>query len=125
MKNPTGTTRTRLGAGTLALLGALSLFGCTQRTSISAVPRPKPQEPAYVAQGGCNVRDYTAATDVPSGARNLGWVRVEQQESDEATFVALRQKICELGGDALSQAAWVKDPGEERPYLQAHAWELP
>ena len=70
-------------------------------------------------------RDFASATDLPEGARNLGWVEVPQLESDEASFLELRKRICELGGDALSQAAWVKGPGDEQRVLTANAWALP
>lgn len=85
----------------------------------------KQEEEVYVPRGGCNVRDFASATDVPEGARNLGWVEVEEQASDEETFLLLRKKICELGGDALSQPAWEKAPSEDRPRLTANAWVLP
>lgn len=106
---------------TIAALGA----ACTARTLIHPVPPPGPDAPAFVAAGGCNVRDFAAATDLPKGSKNLGWVTVEQQASDEETYLLLRKKICELGGDALSQPAWVKGPTEEQPKLTANAWELP
>jgi hypothetical protein len=52
-------------------------------------------------------------------------VEVEIQDTDEDTFIALRQRICEMGGDALSQPTWVKDPSDDKPRLTANAWSLP
>jgi hypothetical protein len=49
---------------------------------------------------------------------------VSQAENDEETYLALRKKICEMGGNALSQPAWVKDPDDEKPQLKANAWAL-
>jgi hypothetical protein len=97
--------------------------GCA-RSDIRPLPERTEQQ-VYVPPGGCNVRDFPSATDVPQGSQNLGWVTVDQQETDEATYLLLRQKICELGGDALSQAAWVKSPSEELARLTANAWSLP
>jgi hypothetical protein len=73
----------------------------------------------------CNVRDFASATEVPTGAQPLGPVEVEIQATDEDTFIALRQRICEMGGDALSQPTWVKDPSDDKPRLIANAWSLP
>ena len=105
-------------------LGLVAVGGCAKRTEIKPNVS-QPEEQVYVPEGGCNVQDFPSATDLPSGAKNLGWVKVSQQETDEATFLALRNKICELGGDALSQAAWVKGPMDEAPELTANAWVLP
>jgi hypothetical protein len=111
---------------TVIFLAALALTsGCFTRTTISARPQPPKPPPTYVDQSGCQVHDFAAATDLPVGSRNLGWVKVEEQESDEATYVLLRQKICELGGDALSQPSWEKLPSADKPFLQANAWVLP
>ncbi|MGA9521664.1 MAG: hypothetical protein WBV82_09380 [Myxococcaceae bacterium] len=110
----------------LALAVAALVFSaaCAPRTVIKP-GAPDREQQAFVGDGGCNVRDFDSATDLPPGARNLGWVQVPQLETDEATFLELRRKICELGGDALSQAAWEKGPSDEEPSLTAHAWELP
>ena len=53
------------------------------------------------------------------------YTAVDQAENDEETYLALRKKICEMGGNALSQPAWVKDPSEDKPRLTANAWTLP
>ena len=109
---------------TLAVLVAgFALLGC--RTSISPVTRGEEQA-AYVPEGGCNVRDFAAATDIPDGAQNLGWVEVENTGNDDETFVKLRQKVCEMGGDAISTPAWVHENGEYKAnHLKANAWNLP
>ncbi len=109
----------------LAALAVLVLApACAQRTVIKP-GGPEHEEQVYVGTQGCNVRDFASATDLPEGAQNLGWVTVPQLETDDATFLELRKKICELGGDALSQAAWVKGPGDEERALTANAWTLP
>jgi hypothetical protein len=107
------------------LLSLLALaVGC--RTTIAPV-RKEPPHMTYVGDKSCSVYDYAAAHDLPDGSKNLGWVQVKRIASDDdATFVALRQKICEMGGDALSQAGWVHDEGDYEPtLLKANAWVLP
>lgn len=112
-----------LGAVVFAC-GAFS--ACTPRTLIAPLDETPPSQ-RYVAPSGCNVRDFASATDLPEGAKNLGWVSLEQQDgqSEDDAMIALRQKICELGGNALSQPAWVKGPSDEKPKLTANAWALP
>jgi hypothetical protein len=103
----------------------LALFAATGcRTQIVATKRPPPKV-VYVGEKQCNVYDFAGATDVPDGSHNLGWVEVPQQATDEETYVKLREKICELGGDGLSQPAWVREQDEELPRLKANAWSLP
>jgi hypothetical protein len=109
----------------LAILGLCAfgvLAGC--RTSIKPYVKPAPNL-VYVGDKSCNVYDYQGATEVPDGAQNLGWVEVEMAATDDETFVLLRQKICELGGDALSQPAWVRSGSDESTQLKANAWVLP
>ncbi len=107
-----------------AVLGAAAT-GCSARTLIHPAPQEEAPTVAYTPEGGCNVRDFPSATEVPAGSRNLGWVSVDQEGTDEETFLRLRQKICERGGNAQSQAAWVKGPSDETPKLTANAWVLP
>ena len=112
--------RTLVALGVVAVAG---MVGC--RTNISSYTKPPPNL-VYVGDKSCNVYDFSGATDVPEGAKNIGWIEVDKAESDDDTFVQLRQKICEQGGDALSQAAWVHKPGEYEPTtLRANAWVLP
>lgn len=120
------------GSGPAALLGlglwlGLSLTGCTARTLIHPLPEEGSQGPSRVRVQGCNVRDFATAAELPPGSVNLGWVSVEAQETRDDTFLLLRQKICELGGNALSQAAWERDNNDpEAPRkLTANAWALP
>jgi hypothetical protein len=103
------------------LLGLLSA-SCV-RTFIQ--PTSDDEQEQYGRTYSCNVRDFASATEVPTGSRPLGSVEVETQATDEDTFIALRQRVCELGGDALSQPTWVKDPSDEKPRLTANAWSLP
>ncbi len=108
------------GVALVALLGVG--VGCT--TSIRPVVKPK-VEPVYVGDKSCMVQDFATATEVPDGAKNLGWVSVPYTGDDESTYVELRKKICEQGGDALSQPAWVKGLTDDKPELKANAWTLP
>ena len=113
----------RAALGTLGLVMFLALVGC--RTNIKPAVKPTPNY-VYVGEKSCGVYDFEAATDLPNGATNLGWVSVSKAETDEETYVKLRQKICEMGGDALSQLAWVRQAGEYEPtHLKANAWSLP
>ncbi len=97
--------------------------GC--RTTLSAVKRPPPVQ-VYIGEKSCSVYDFASATDVPEGAKNLGWVTVARAADDDQTFLKLREKICELGGDALSQPAWVHEANEYAANtLKANAWSLP
>ncbi len=108
------------------LLAAWGLTAC--RTEIAPIVKPEAPraEAPRAAKTGCDVHDYESATDVPTGARELGPVEVKREESDEATYVSLRQAICALGGDALSGLAWIKQPGDTQPTaLRANAWQLP
>jgi hypothetical protein len=108
-------------AGVL-VVGLLGFTAC--RTTVPPTRKEK-VEPAYVGEQGCNVYDFATASEVPEGAKNLGWVSVPMAENDDATFIKLREKICEMGGDALSQPAWVRDEATDRPMLKANAWSLP
>lgn len=95
------------------------------RTSMDTRPTP-PKPEVYVPRSGCDVRDYPAATDLPDGAKNLGWVQVPVQAQDEDTYLMLRKAICDMGGDALSQIAWTYEPGRRQAVaLKANAWLLP
>jgi hypothetical protein len=108
-------------AAALALLALAA--GC--RTTIAPLTKQEPKV-VYVGDRSCTVYDFVAATDVPEGAKSLGWVSVKKAETDEETFVKLREKICEMGGDALSQVAWVREVDEYEPStLKANAWALP
>jgi hypothetical protein len=111
----------------LALL-ALVVAGC--RTEISPIVK----DDAPVARGSrpeteCQVRDYQSTNDVPARSKPLGRVSVERQATDDATFEALRKKVCELGGDAISQIHWIRAPGAsvaDAPIeLEASAWATP
>lgn len=77
----------------------------------------------------CHVHDFPTATDVPSGSKSLGWVKVDRLENDEVTFQALRKKVCELGGDAMSQMHWIRASGAsvaDAPVeLEGNAWSMP
>jgi hypothetical protein len=106
---------------------AVVLLVCACRTEIVPVVRTTEAPKTYARpEAGCDVRDFNGATDVPAGAKNLGWVQVKRAKTDEESYQRLRDKICKLGGDALSQLAWIRDPGEYEPNaLKANAWVLP
>lgn len=104
-------------------------FGlCTAcRTEIvPIVRRAEPTLPSRPRSAECNVHDYPGATDLPTDAKNIGWVEVPREANDEDTYKALHAKICAGGGDAMSQLQWVKEPGQREPTsLRANAWVLP
>jgi hypothetical protein len=108
----------------LALLALVfACAGC--RTQIAPFNRPEPKL-VYVGDKSCTVYDFVAATDLPAGARNLGWFSVKKAENDEETYIKLREMICEMGGDALSQVAWIRELDQTEPStLSANAWSLP
>ncbi len=110
------------------LVVLLLVAGC--RTEIQPLVKQEPvARKARFVEGECSVRDYPTATDLPAGSKGLGWVKVEHQATDEATFEKLRQAVCAMGGDAMSQMHWnrasgasVADPPVE---LEASAWATP
>ncbi len=111
------------------LLAALFVSGC--RTEINSAVRSESgatvMRPGEVAE--CRVFDYQTATEVPSGAKNLGWVQVPTQENEELTIELLRKKVCEIGGDAMSQTRWIRASGSSVASppieLEGNAWSLP
>jgi len=112
----------RVGAALLLV----ALGGC--RTEISPVVKKVEEPRARVVDVGCEPQDYQSGAEVPSGAKNLGWVRVDRAASDEVTFAALREAVCQKGGNAFSQARWIREAGAsvaDAPVaLEANAWVL-
>ena len=111
-----------------ALMLGFAAVGC--RTQIQAVAKDEPaSQRARTGDGTCDTQDFPMAVDVPAGAKNLGWVKVRWQGDEEVTFAALRKKVCDMGGDALSQVHWLRPSGTsvaEPPHeLEANAWALP
>ncbi|MFZ5445575.1 MAG: hypothetical protein ACOZQL_36625 [Myxococcota bacterium] len=110
------------------LVGLLALAAC--RTEIKPLVKDAPAKlkPRYV-EGECRVLDFPTATDVPAGAKNLGWVKVPHGGTDEETFEALRKAVCARGGDAMSQMHWLRAAGAsiaDHPVeLEGNAWVLP
>ncbi len=110
----------------LLVLGCVA--GC--RTQIDPVVKKDPPKvkQRYV-DGECGVHDFPTASDVPAGAKSLGWVKVDRLDTDDATFDALREAICKKGGDGMSQMHWLRAAGasvaDQPTELEAHAWELP
>jgi len=104
------------------------LAGC--RTEISPLVKAEPTARKMKQRDAeCQVHDFPTATDVPPNSKNLGWVKVDRQENDDLTFELLRKKVCEAGGDAMSQMHWnrasgasVADPPVE---LEGNAWSMP
>lgn len=113
----------------LILGTALVLTSC--RTEIQPIVKGDAPARRAVARGPaeCHVHDYPTATDVPSGAKSLGWVKVDRQATEEATFELLRKKVCEIGGDAMSQMHWIRASGAsvaDQPIeLEGNAWAMP
>lgn len=115
----------------MRLVTALLLFalvGC--RTEIlPTVKKPDVRPKVRLVDQGCEATDYPSGTDVPAGAQNLGWVKVERKETDELTFQALREAVCKAGGNAFSQMRWIRASGAsvaDPPIeLEANAWVLP
>ena len=108
----------------LLLLGCL----CACRTTIMAEHKAPPPNIFKSPEGGCSVNDFPAATDVPEGSTNLGWVQVPKEPNDEETYVKLREAICAKGGNGLSQLHWVNETTKDAPFvfaLEANAWLLP
>jgi hypothetical protein len=112
---------------TLTAVAVMAIAACVARTEIRATPNKPPPQAVWMGDRSCMVQDFDAATDVPDGAKNLGWVSVAESgaDDDEQTYIDLRKKICGMGGDALSQPAWVREVNDERPHLKANAWVLP
>ncbi len=111
---------------TLTVVALFSLLGC--RTQVQLGPREKTADRIGFKDAACDVHDYPAATDVPAGSTNIGWVQVPRADSDEQTYLNLRAEICAKGGNGLSQMHWVKEVGKvtgEPTALEASAWVLP
>jgi hypothetical protein len=114
--------------GLLLVVVAVGLVAC--RTEIAPVVKQASTAPRVrLVDQGCEATDYPAGTDVPAGAQNIGWVKVERKESDDATFAALREAVCKAGGNAFSQMRWIRAPGAsvaDPPIeLEANAWAVP
>lgn len=110
------------------LLLALVFAGC--RTEIQPLVKQDPvARKSRLVEGECNVHDFPTASEVPAGAKNLGWVKVAHGDNDEATFEALRKAVCAMGGDAMSQMHWLRAAGAsvaDHPVeLEGNAWVLP
>jgi hypothetical protein len=104
------------------LLGAWLVLGC--RTHIPVTVQKPVQEDTKRAT--CSVRDYASAVNLPSGSRDLGKVEIPRQEEEENTYAMLNQKICELGGDAVTGIRWEVELGLPKPRaLSGNAWKLP
>jgi hypothetical protein len=110
------------------LVGLVVLLGC--RTEIAPVVKQGPAAPKVrLVDQGCEATDYPTGTDVPAGAKNIGWVKVDRKENDDATFAALREAVCKAGGNAFSQMRWIRPAGAsvaDPPIeLEANAWVVP
>ncbi|MFO0597661.1 MAG: hypothetical protein U0228_20310 [Myxococcaceae bacterium] len=116
-----------------ALLSAvvLVLAASACRTEIQPLVKQEPvaKKVRNSASGECTVNDYPAATDLPTGAQNIGWVKVPRQATDDETFALLRKEVCAKGGDAMSQLHWLRAPGasvaDPPAELEANVWVTP
>jgi len=109
-----------------ALVGLLAM-GC--RTEITPVlVKPPPAKQFKMVEGECEVHEFPRGDEVPPGASNIGWVTVDRQATDETTFEQLRLAVCAKGGNAFSQARWLRNSsmsvGEPPVGLEANAWLL-
>lgn len=114
----------------LLVCAALAMLAAGCRTRIDPVVKKEPpKQKVRFVDGECSVHDYPMASDVPAGAKSLGWVKVRREETDDATFEKLREAICKKGGDGMSQLHWIRAPGasvaDQPVELEANAWELP
>jgi hypothetical protein len=109
------------------LISAIALCGC--RTEILPVVKPDTGPRVRLVDQVCEAIEYPAGTDVPAGAKNIGWVRVDRFENNDATFAALREAVCRAGGNAFSQMRWIRQAGAsvaDLPiHLEANAWAVP
>ncbi len=109
----------------LVACAALSVCACRTEIKPALIADPTPVKKVRLSTE-CDVHDYPSGTDVPAGSKNIGWVEVTREGDDDATFLKLRQKVCNLGGDAMSSITWERQSGEDRPsVLRANAWSLP
>jgi len=103
------------------LLGALLCVGC--RTQIPVVVQKPVEAPR---QTTCAVRDYGSAVNLPSGSVDLGRVEIPRQEEEQDTYTMLNQKVCTLGGNAVTGIRWEVELGLPKPRaLSGNAWKLP
>lgn len=112
----------------LLLVAGLCFMGC--RTEIQPLVKTVPVKSKVRSRAAeCEVRDYPTASEVPAGSTSIGWVKVTRAETDELTFENLRKKVCEQGGDAMSQMHWIRASGAsvaDPPIeLEGNAWSLP
>lgn len=111
-------------------LGLLLIVASCRTEIVPALRREQSKTPRVrLVDQGCEANDYPAGTDIPAGARNLGWVKVDRAQSDEVTFAALREAVCKAGGNAFSQMRWIRASGAsvaDPPIeLEANAWDVP
>lgn len=107
---------------------SLVLVGC--RTEIQPVLKGEVTRSRMRERNAeCQFHDFPTATDVPEGSKSLGWVKVDRLATEELTFEALRKRICEMGGDAVSQMHWIRASGAsvaDAPVeLEGNVWSLP
>ena len=111
----------------LALALTLSATAC--RTEITPVLVKEDTAKKYkMVEAQCEVHEFPRGDEVPPGASNIGWVQVDREATDEATFEQLRLAVCAKGGTAFSQARWLRASGtsvSDPPFaLEANAWLL-
>ncbi|MFT3707687.1 MAG: hypothetical protein QM817_08470 [Archangium sp.] len=111
-------------------LALLSLLFVACRTEIKPLVKEEPvKRKVRNTVNDCSVHDYPAATDLPAGSQNIGWVTVKRLATDDETFEALRKEVCAKGGDAMSQMHWLRASGasvaDPPVELEANAWVTP
>lgn len=111
----------------VAALGVL--FGAACRTEIAPVLLKDEYGPRFkMVEAQCEVREFPRGDEVPPGASNIGWVQISREATDDATYEQLRLAVCAKGGNAFSQARWLRNSGTsvaEPPFaIEANAWLL-
>jgi hypothetical protein len=103
------------------LILSLLACGCAGRTLVRPVDRGDNRP---VVELECIVIDVESANDLPARAENLGWVSVPEQASEEETAHALHERVCGIGGNAITRLARVQELGECGFVLKGNAWRV-
>jgi hypothetical protein len=107
----------------------LSLVVCACRTEIRPRVRDEGKQGDQLVDAKCLVHFYASALDIPNDSKGLGWLTVAREGTEDETFEKLRQTICSKGGNAFSQAHWLREDNvsvaDPPTALEANAWYVP
>jgi hypothetical protein len=106
----------------LSTLAFLLTCACAGRTLVRPAVLGADERP--MVEVDCIVIDVESANDLPRRAENLGWVSVPELPSDEETAHALHDRVCAMGGNALTRVARVQELGESGYALKGNAWRV-